>query len=584
MKYIKRRTDYLLEKISWIESKEKDWDPDFNKLMMSFHDTISDMIVELKDKFNDKDDPDEVYKMYQEYFESAFDALIEQIRYVQDEDYLHKFWREFKLNVYLWKDTFSKLSEKMENYNSVFKLGYEIFSKIGVYITKKVSDDYYKGLKSEDLDTKRQKAIEFVENFYQDIKSRVNDIDPEEIFDMSNLYDKDSDDLVLNAGDEVRYYKQDGEENTALISYNQEELQDEGNNVRLVSKDDGSQFEIDRSELIEIIPKSKTTNQEVSDKLKKVKMDPDKLDKLNNYLTDLTTENMSMSDQDSYLFWASQEEKQSIRVTDKSTKVWMANNTFKNTYIKQIDSMLRDVYKPIGHWKKYKFWGVMDLPWETERWSILNKINTNYSSLTILINEVNRAILEGGSDVPLFDLINKRFGSKQFNEEFVRFLNFLDKNKKKIFLKIDENTGSRVINKIVNVIKFTSKMGENAEVLVAKRLPKMLNGIVNDIEIIAGAGEEEDMVGGIDIVFKLNGNSKTIQVKRCKAVFKSRDGRYMAMGTSVATHYNVDYIAFVSKKVIALFRYQQDKIELLQNGDMMMDTSILVSNIKSNKF
>ena len=285
MKYIINRSNYIIEKISWLDNRKKSWDQQFSELMMSYNDNILSMIDEIKDKFNDKNDPIEVHKVYLEYSEKSFDDLIEKIRIMEDEKYLEKFWNEFILNLSLWKDTFKKMSEKLDNYNSIFKLAYEIFSVYNRYLTKNKSSKYYELLKGE-LDDQRQSVIDFINEIKEDLKLRIIDIDPEEIFDMSNLDEKETDELNLNPGDEVRYYKNNKEENIAIISHDQEELKDK-DSVKLVSKQSGEQFEIDKSDIIEIIPKHKTLNQEVSDKLKHIKNDPDKLDKLNDYLTDL---------------------------------------------------------------------------------------------------------------------------------------------------------------------------------------------------------------------------------------------------------------------------------------------------------
>lgn len=571
MKYIINRRSYLLqEKIVWLDTKKESWDQDFSKLILSFHDRITEMIDELKDQFNDKDDPDEVKKVYLDYFEKAFVSLISEIRNVSNEDLLHKLWNEFTLNISLWKDSFRKMSEKLDNYNSIFKLGFEYFNRITIYITKSINNKYHEGLNGE-IDDMRENSIKFIENFHKEIKSRLIDVDADDIFSMSNLEEKDIDDLTLNAGDEVRYYQQDKEENIAIISHNQEDLK-EIDNIRLVSKSDGTQFEVDKSELIEIIPKHKTTNQEVGDKLKKVKSDPDKMDKLNNYLSKLS------SDINEDLNNVNMNKRTIPLITDTQTSYWLSNKSFKKLHIERIGIILKNVYNPLGYWKKYQYWGVMDLPWEEERWSILNKINTNYRSLALLINGVNNAIVEGNKNIPLFDFKNVIFGSKEFYDEYVRFINFLTKNQRVIFLKLDENSGSKIINSIVNRIRRTTKLGDKAEELVIRRLYKVFKGdSVSNIRMISGSGKKQDMIGGVDISFKLNGDNKTIQVKKGHSILKTSSNDYIIIGVSISSHYNVDYISFVINNKIHLFEYDKNGIDLQENGDITIDKNLLIN-------
>lgn len=289
MKYILKRQSFILENSSWLDSKKSEWDQSFGKLIMSFHDVISDLVEELKDKFNDKDDPNDIDETILEYMEKSFDDLKEAIRLCEEESDLTKLWNEMSLNFYLWKDEMTKTSEKLDNYNSIFKLVSEYFNVITTYITKKISGEYQDSLKGDSLDDKRQGAIDFIEDLYDKLKLRFDRIDPEEIFSMSNLSEVDSSELKLNSGDEVRYTTKDDEENIAIISHNQEDLKEE-TNVRLVSKSSGEQFEVDKSNLIEILPKNKSLNQEISDRLKTIKRDSDKLDKLNDYLKDIEKE------------------------------------------------------------------------------------------------------------------------------------------------------------------------------------------------------------------------------------------------------------------------------------------------------
>jgi hypothetical protein len=576
MKYIINRETYLMERIVWLDNKQEGWDKNFTKLIMSFHDTINEMIEELKDKFNDKDDPDAVFEMYMEYLEKAFDNLTEEMRSVDDDDQLYKLWNELVLNFSLWKDSFSKMSEKLDNYNSIFKLGFELFEKINMYITKGISKEYYDGLKGE-IDDKRQNSITFVEKFFDEIKIRLDDINPEDVFSMSNLDEKEVDDLALNAGDEVRYYKTDDEENVALISHNQEELQ-EVDNIRLVAKTDGTAFEIDKSELIEILPKHKTTNQEVSDKLKKVKTDPDKLDKLNDFLDELAPDEDEVNESTEVKEVSKKKPKSKpiVKVSDRHTKIWINNHQFKRIHVKQIGIILRDVYKPTGHWRKHQFWGVMNLPWEDVQWSILNKISTNHTALPVLINELNRSIKDSNLNVPEFIFTDKQFTSQKFYDEYYRMMNFIKTHKEKVFLKLDSNSGGRILNRIIKRLQETSGVGDSAEGLVVEHLPSIFSS--NKIDNI-----DTPMGDDVDILFKLDGVSKTIKVIECKSILKSDSNKYLVLGAYVSKDYDVDFISCVSKHNITIFRYETNGIELLSNGDLKIQESLLSKNIKLNK-
>ena len=267
-----------------------------------------------------------------------------------------------------------------------------------------------------------------------------------------------------------------------------------------------------------------------------------------------------------------------LKITSNISKAWISNPDFKREFIVFMGNILKEVYEPYGHWKKYKFYGVMDLPWENRSWSILNKINTNYTAISILVNEVNRALYEGNSKVPMFDFISNTIGTEGFNTEFTRFLNFLGKNKNKIFLKLSESDGSSTINKIIEAISFTSKIGDKYENMVAEKLHTVF-GNPTDIYVPETYGEKEDMTKGIDISFNQNNIKKTIQVKKVKFIKKDGDTKYLISGTSFSKHYDVDYLVTCTYEFCFFFNYDRKGINILDNGDLVIDKSLLIKTV-----
>jgi len=273
---------YIIERTEWLEHRKQDWSKGISELLTPLSDSILDMIEDLKEEYNDKSDPFKVHKSYIEGLDSALNQLRDDISTVKKKETLSKLWDELTLNLTFWKEHFKNLSETLDNYGSIFKLGYEIFSLITRYNTKKIGVDYYNNLESEELDTIRTDISKFLKNFKNDILLRVTELSADDIFEIGNLEDKPDIDYGDYVGDEIRYYMQDGEENKAIISYNQDDLDE--NKIRIVSKKTGEKFEIEKRELIEVIPQEKSLNQEVFAKLKKIKDDPDKLKDLNTYL------------------------------------------------------------------------------------------------------------------------------------------------------------------------------------------------------------------------------------------------------------------------------------------------------------
>lgn len=273
---------YIKERNEWLDHRKQDWSKGISELLTPFSDSILKMIEDLKEEYNDKSDPFKVHKSYIESIDSALNQLRDDISLVKKKETLSKLWDELTLNFTFWKEHFKNLSETLDNFGSIFKLGYEVFNVITKYNTKKIGVDYYNNLNSEELDTIRTDISNFLKTFKKDILMRVTELSADDIFQISNLEDKPDIDYSNYLGDEIRYYLQNGEENKAIISYNQDDLED--NKIRIVSKKTGEKFEIEKRELIEVIPQEKSLNQEVFDKLKKIKDDPEKLKDLNTYL------------------------------------------------------------------------------------------------------------------------------------------------------------------------------------------------------------------------------------------------------------------------------------------------------------
>lgn len=265
-----------------------------------------------------------------------------------------------------------------------------------------------------------------------------------------------------------------------------------------------------------------------------------------------------------------------LEVTDRDTRSWMSDKIFKRKNIKNFGEILYSTYNPIEHWKKKPggTWGVMDLPWEDQRWSILNKINTNYSAFSVILNMSNKVIKHKPSIKP-FDLKNPEFGSEEWYEEYDRFMRFLKRNSKNIFLKLSDDGGSSIINKVVERISWSSSKGDKAELTTKKFLPQLNKNITN-IKIPDGYGDLNDMAKGIDIYFDYSGNTFTIQVKKVSNVLKLYDG-FKTIGASISKPYSTDYYSLLDNNIIYFFR---NKDISLVDGELILPMSSFVKKFK----
>jgi hypothetical protein len=271
-----------------------------------------------------------------------------------------------------------------------------------------------------------------------------------------------------------------------------------------------------------------------------------------------------------------------IKINDYHTKKWLSYQKFKRSNIDNFHRLLKDVYKPIGHWyeKGYKK-GVVGLEWDKENWSLLNRINTNYSALSNLINSLNEYISENNIGIKPFNFIENKFGTSSFWREYERMIDFLENNKQ-LLLKTTKDGGSKVINDTIEPIFRTMSIGDFGEDLVMKYLPK-LNPNITNIKSPDESGDSEDMTKGVDIKFDFKGKTYTIQVKKIKYTKKDGDV-YKTYGSSIAKKYNVDYYAFVDKYYVRFFKNYPSKIDIKWGGVLEIDKNLLSGEFRYKKY
>lgn len=588
MKYIKEFKDSSENQkedfsffFGWLDTKKKQWSFEFTNLLMPFFDELFKLFKEFSENYNDNYDPKEIFEIYKQYIESSFDKLIKGMDISKNKEDLISLYYNLDISLGLFKDSLLKMSKDIDNYNSIYKLGFECFKTANRLFTDRLSEKYYNIFTEEKhIDDIREKTSIFFESLKKIYLDRVDLVEPEEVFNMVNINTKDLSEINFNPGDEVKYKQSQRKENSAIVSYHQKDVSDDSH-VILVSKRTGKKFEIKTSKIIEIIPKHKSINKKISDKLKTIKDDETKMKKLNKFLYDILNEDNSFGENYSL---------EELRVSVGDTKKWLSDSYFKTNNIINFNKILKDVYEPVGHWgeknpykkENKKITGVVGLPWEEERWSSLNRINTNFKSLSILINKINEVIINYSKITEPFDFKNNEFGTEEFNKEYQRFINYLYTHRDRIFLKLTKQTGSETLNSIINTIKGTMKVGEESEKITIDNIKRIFDDI-QWTQKVGESGERADMIEGVDVRFKREGKpEETIQVKTISMVEEYED-EYHLIGVGMNKHYNVDYIGLVVKQELYLFEYDSQLITLRSNGNLIVDKTLLVKKINIEK-
>jgi hypothetical protein len=191
--------------------------------------------------------------------------------------------------------------------------------------------------------------------------------------------------------------------------------------------------------------------------------------------------------------------------------------------------------------------GIYDL--ETQGRSVINKLNTNYSCFCVLLNDINTVLKKQGIE-PIY-LINK--SKTEQNKGTEKFVDIIDKFKERIF-----NTESSTFLNLMSILNQTNKWGDAREDLVVKKL-KPLFGDKN-VTKVGQLGSREDMIGGIDCEIKIDGVTKTAQIKPFTYT-KNNNGFVSIFGSGNVKKYNTDLLIFAnSKGQILVFENSDSKI------------------------
>lgn len=251
---------------------------------------------------------------------------------------------------------------------------------------------------------------------------------------------------------------------------------------------------------------------------------------------------------------------------DRDFASLFANHRFKKAYSDYIIGLLRRLYQPLNMWGKLLGdegnYGVINTDISLDKapmsvqvrefykrvhdnkdpkWSLLNYVNTHWTSFMIIVNVVNYWIDTN-------QIKNEDYFTFKDDplKELDRLKVILNKTGEYLFMP-QQNLKS--FWKIMSAIATSTYIGNIGESLTLDSLSNL--GKISDV-IKSKPGMKIDILEGVDLQFKLNGVKKTLQ---CKVFYdmKHVNGYYYFNNISNPKMYDVDYFSFVSKKNVYVF-------------------------------
>jgi hypothetical protein len=235
----------------------------------------------------------------------------------------------------------------------------------------------------------------------------------------------------------------------------------------------------------------------------------------------------------------------SFTETEIYRNLFNTNKTIKYKYREGIDKILMEVFRdlyvsnpPVG-----ELTGIFGL--ESEGRSVINKLNTNYTTFCILLNDVNQVIstMKGTKQI---SFVGKT--PKEQVKEVERFVAALNHFKFRIF----DLESSTFVN-IMKTLQGRHEAGEKREQIVAAILKRFFKGQVK-IELIGKLGLEVDAYDGIDLKLIYGDRTETAQVKPFQEkIVDEENGTITLLGTAQVETYTTDLMIFQKGRNVLIF-------------------------------
>jgi hypothetical protein len=242
------------------------------------------------------------------------------------------------------------------------------------------------------------------------------------------------------------------------------------------------------------------------------------------------------------------------------------NQDVKWIYMNGINKIMRDVFSEnfVENPGNNQMSGVYEL--EGPGRSVINKLNTNYTSFCILLNDVNQVIKKLTKKPPI-DFRNKN--TEEQKKEASRFISAINHYKFQIF-----NRESSTFQNLLRVLIEKNAAGSKREEITASILRRYFGKDVK-IEIVGELGSKKDAISGVDLEITKDGVTKTAQVKPFREKKITDDG-ILLEGTASVKIYKTDLMIFQKGKNVLVF----DKKPIIVNGNFLFPLDSLLYDIQ----
>lgn len=242
-----------------------------------------------------------------------------------------------------------------------------------------------------------------------------------------------------------------------------------------------------------------------------------------------------------------------------------ANSDIKWTFMNGINKIMKEVFNEnyIEKPDNDQLPGVYNL--EGPGRSVINKLNTNYTSFCILLKDLNKVIATIPGKEPIQFMGKTPLQQKKEVERFVSALNHF---KFRIFDK-----DSATFQNLLRILTEKDRAGSKREEITAAILKRFF-GKTAKVEVVGELGNKKDAIQGVDLEVLKDGNLYTAQIKPFRNMIETEDGIVLE-GTASVKLYKTDWMVFQKGKNVLVFN-QKPKIV---GGNFVFPKDSLLYNI-----
>lgn len=242
------------------------------------------------------------------------------------------------------------------------------------------------------------------------------------------------------------------------------------------------------------------------------------------------------------------------------------NQDVKWIYMNGINKIMREVFSEnfVENPGNNQISGVYDL--EGPGRSVINKLNTNYTSFCILLNDVNQVIKQLTNREPI-NFRNKNIEEQK--KEASRFVSAIDYYKFQIF-----NRESSTFQNLLRILIEKNAAGSKREEITAAILRRYFGQNVK-VKIVGELGSKKDAINGVDLEITKDGMTKTAQVKPFRNKITTDNG-ILLEGTASVKIYKTDLMIFQKGRNVLIF----DKTPIIIDGNFLFPLDSLLYDIQ----